>query len=219
MNKIDIVLVTYKDKEGIDIINRVSEIEFFGGYRNLIVTGINDSASVNRNYGLDNTDAAIVIMMDDDVTGFYQDWINDLVNPMLQNSSIIIASARLLNKNGTFGSMMGGNNIPKDSGIYDVTFCGYRNHKRICTACIAIRNNDVRFDEGFVGSGYEDTDYCNRISEKFAGLRMVVNNNCKLVHLNEEKNQGGLYWEHNKKYYLRLYPDDPTVMNQTDWTR
>ena len=85
------------------------------------------------------------------------------------------------------------------------------------TAAIAFRHTLLRFDEGFIGSGYEDTAFMNEFNEKHPG-RIVVNNQCRLIHANEKKNQGGPYWEHNHEYYMKLYPDDVAVKDQKDWT-
>jgi hypothetical protein len=148
---------------------------------------------------------------------------------MIDDTSIIISSARLLNKDGKQGPMMCCGAIPMNRpGAHDLPNCGYRDYKRIPTACIAVRKNGIkgmttvntiRFDEGFKGSGYEDTTYMNYTNLLFPSMKMKLNNNCKLIHLNNMANQGGKNWEHNKKRYLELFPDDETIIGQTDWTR
>jgi hypothetical protein len=188
----------------------------------LVTSRIRESASINRNYALkvaEKNNAPAIVMLDDDITGFYQGWLTDLVQPMIDDNKIIIASARLLNKDRTQGPMMHCGSIPNTIGVFEVPGCHYKGFSITPTSCIAIRKNDVRFDEGFKGSGYEDTHYMFCINEAYPDYKIVLNNNCKLVHLNEMKNQGGKYWEHNKKHYLSLRPDDKAVLNQTDWTR
>jgi glycosyltransferase involved in cell wall biosynthesis len=187
-------------------------------YREIATCQIGQSASVNRNYGLEQVTSDIFVMMDDDITGFYPGWLTDLVQPMIDDPNIMVASIRCLDEKGNIGPMMGGGGMPVDSGVHDVRPSGYKDFKRVPTACIAVRKNPVRFDEGFKGSGYEDTAYLNRINEIYPGHRIVVNNNCKLIHLNNMVNQGGKYWEHNKKHYMSLFPDDTCVVNQSDWT-
>lgn len=219
--KIDIILVTNRVIDDESITKQIKDLDWPESelYGEIIVTSQNSSASVNRNYGLNNSESEILVMMDDDITGFYDGWLSDLVEPMFKDNTIIIASARMLKEDGSYGPMMGGNVMPKDKGVFDVVPSGYMNYRRVCTACIAIRKNRIRFDENFIGSGYEDTDYMNSISASYPDKRIVVNNNCKLIHLNEMKNQGGKYWKHNKKYYLSKYPNDHTVIDQTDWTK
>lgn len=184
----------------------------------LIYSGIDASASVNRNHGLDRVESDIFIMMDDDIDGFYSGWVNDLVTPMLKDESIIVTSARLLKEDGTKGFMMG-DNKNYSPGVHEAEKTTYKGYYRIPTACLAIRKNDLRFDEGFIGSGYEDTDFLNRLNVAFPHMKMVINNDCQLIHYNNMTKQGGQYFEHNKKYYLSKYPDDHTVINQQDWTK
>jgi hypothetical protein len=214
--QIDIILVTHKErdlKKELEIADNTQE-KF-----NLIPTcRIGESASINRNYGLDTSTSEIAVMLDDDITGFYQGWLTDLVQPMIDDPAIIIASVRLLDENRNLTHMMGGDNIPNDWGVHTAKLSSFRNYKKVPTSCIAIRKNDVRFDEGFKGSGYEDTTYINYINLLYPTKSIVVNNNCKLIHLNEMKNQGGKYWEHNHSRYLELFPDDVTAQKQQDWT-
>lgn len=217
---IDIMLVTHKRSR--DMVTKVKEIiENINPDEpcDLLVTSqIGQSASINRNWGLNNMKSDIFVMMDDDITGFYPGWLTDLVQPMIDDESILISTIRCLNPDGSIGPMMCCNGIPHDTGIHDVKPCSYKKYKRFPTACIAIRKNDVRFDEGFKGSGYEDTCYGNQISQMYPDYRIVINNNCKLIHLNNMANQGGEFFEHNKKRYLKLFPDDDSAKRQQDWT-
>jgi hypothetical protein len=215
---IDIILVTHKPRK--EVKNQIQEIEYNTPESfNLTVTCQGGkSAAVNRNYGLERVESDIFVMMDDDITGFYEGWLTDFVQPMIDDKNIILSTIRCLRPDGGVGPMMCCGGIPIDKGVYDAIPCGYKDYRRVPTACIAVRKNNIRFDEGFVGSGYEDSDFMNNISRIFPGHRFVVNNNCKLIHLNTMQNQGGKYWEHNKKLYLEKWPDDTTVQGQTDWT-
>jgi len=208
----DIILVTNNNKfDTTEIEESISD------EHNLIFTGLDASASVNRNKGLSEVKSEIYIMMDDDMQGFYEGWVEDLIKPMLHNQMILITSARLLNTNGTMGHMMGDNKV-FEKGTYDASPSTYRGYTRIPTACLALRKNSLRYNEEFIGSGYEDTDYMNRINMHFKHTRIMINNDCKLIHNNIQQNQGGKYFAHNKALYLSLYPDDTTVTNQVDWT-
>ena len=131
----------------------------------------------------------------------------------------MVVAPRLLDKNRKIGHMMGSAKCPSDKGVHDVERFRYKNYQRLPTALIAFRKTHVRFDEGFVGSGYEDTAWMNEMNIAYPNKRMVINNECRLIHINEEKGQGGANFEHNKAHYLKLYPDDPTVVSQQDWTK
>ena len=180
-------------------------------------TGKEASASINRNHALDRSNGDIIVMVDDDVSGFYPLWIVDLTQPLDEDEDIALVSARLIDENGRPAPMMGGD-VPFDKKIHDVVPSEYKHYRRVTTAAIAFRKTDLRFDENFMGCGYEDTDWMNRFNEANPGKRIVINNACRLIHGNEMKNQGGKFWEHNKAYYLSLYPDDKTVIRQKDWT-
>jgi hypothetical protein len=215
---VDIIIATNKLKEEINC--QIKEIKSNTPEDHRIIATCQPlSASKNRNYGLSYANTDIIIMTDDDVTSFYKGWLTDLIKPMLDDLSIMVCAPRLLDKNRNYGHMMGGSKIPKDNGVYESERFRYKNYYRLPTALIAFRKNNILFDENFIGSGYEDSDWCNQLNINFPDKKMVINNNCKLVHINEEKNQGGRYFEHNKAYYLQKYPDDPTVINQKDWTK
>jgi len=215
---VDIIIVTNKSVQEIDyqvkqLYDNTDEDAF-----NLIVTSQTSSAAANRNYGLDRSIHDIKIMLDDDIEGFYIGWLRDMLMP-LNDPTIMLASVRLLTPYRQRAPMMGGDPLPFDDKIYDVLPCAYKGYKRVATACIAFRSNPLYFDEGFIGSGYEDTDYMNRLNEFFPDMRMVLNNRCKLIHRNVQQNQGGKFFDHNKAYYLSKYPDDQTVICQKDWVK
>ena len=46
----------------------------------------------------------------------------------------------------------------------------------------------MRFDEQFIG-GFEDTDFCKQMEMAYPNKHTVINENCRLVHLNEKKRQ------------------------------
>lgn len=216
--KIDIIIPTNKKLE--DVKNQIEEIDNNTPEDHRVIATCQPlSAARNRNYGLSYANSDIMIMIDDDITGFYAGWLTDLTRYMLKDNSLLICSARLLNKNLEIAHMMGANKVPRNGiGIYEAERFSYKNYYRIATACFAMRKNNVLFDEKFIGSGYEDTDFCNQLNINYPDKKFMINCNCKLIHLNEEKNQGGPYFEHNKQYYLTKYPNDPTVINQKDWT-
>jgi hypothetical protein len=133
-------------------------------------------------------------MLDDDMTGFFTNWDKILIEPLLVDSDIYLVSARLMDKNGSPGAMMHNNNNYAP-GWYPPKA------KFVPTSCIAFRRSEIRFDETYVGSGWEDTDWCRQLDLKFPLGKVVINNNCRLTHLNEMKNQHGENWEKNKAYY------------------
>ena len=193
----------------------------------IIVTGLDASAAVNRNAGMREVQSPIFVMMDDDIRGFYPGWLDDLTAPMFPKKmedsdwvdpKIMVCSARLLDGNGEFGPMMGVVDQRDNEAVYEACDSGYRGYRRLPTACIAVRKNQVRFDERFIGSGFEDTAWMNEINMIYPDHLIAVNNGCRLVHLHHMQNQGGRWFEHNKAHYLSLYPDDQCVRQCTDYT-
>ena len=91
----DIILVTNKpfDKLKIDSINKVTSDK-----HSFIYTGLDASASKNRNYGLSQVISDIFIMMDDDIEGFYDGWVEDLTKYMKQDKNIIVRNTNHLVK-------------------------------------------------------------------------------------------------------------------------
>jgi hypothetical protein len=215
---LDIVFVTYRKQS--DMRGVLAHVADHSPDCRLIFTGLDAAAGVNRNYGLRQVQSEIVIMMDDDIGGLYSGWAHDLAAPLLSDPAILLASARLMDSNGRPGPCVGAYGLPQ-VGVVEAQKCEYRGWRRLPTACIAFRRCAavIQFDENFIGSGYEDLDWMNNLNASFPQSKIVVNNNCRVIHFNEEKRQGGPYFEYNKAHYLSKWPDDITVLRQDDWTR
>jgi hypothetical protein len=149
------------------------------------------SAAQNRNICLNAVNANYIVMIDDDVTGFNNGWNIKLCEFLVGN--ITIVSARLMRNHKQLGAMSSDN--------YDVSK-DYVYVPRVPTACVAFKKTPIRFNERYVGSGFEDTDFCKRL-----GGRILIDNRVRVIHKNEMKNQGGDYWEINKKIYESQWGD------------
>ncbi len=160
------------------------------------------SAAYNRNWGLNQATADCVIMVDDDVCQFPAGWVHQLADVLLLNPYCIMVSARLMNDDGTLGPMLR-NGPPGPLG-------GWTYVDALPTACIAFRNDGLRFDENFIGSGWEDDDFCAQLRRKYPKGTFIINEDVRVVHRNEMKNQGfikgkgpvpGGNFEKNQAYY------------------
>jgi glycosyltransferase involved in cell wall biosynthesis len=159
MSGLSICIPTFKKNEKqIKDIRRTSNAE-------VVVSDQEGSAAFNRNYCLEKAKGDIIIMVDDDITGFFPGWDEVLIKP-LEDPSVSIVSARL--------------NTPM---MYDGT-----EFNIVPSACIAFRKTGIRFDENFVG-GFEDTDFCKQMEQAHPSKHTVINEECKLIHLNEKKRQ------------------------------
>lgn len=179
---------------------------------NYIITAFPVSASVNRNYGLyeaRKSDNEYIIMIDDDIEGFYPGWQDDLVAPLKEFSSVRMTSARLLDRSGKPACMMGIDTKDLLSPLVEapkfLSFGSYR-FSAILSAAIAFRKKDIEginFDMNFIGSGWEDTHFCFLMHRKHDQCRFVCVNGCRLVHRNEMKAQGPNYRE-NEELFKQL---------------
>jgi len=185
---VDIVIPSCKTiDECRDQINSMEKTRHTKG--KIIFTGLKESASKNRNYAMSLTNSKITIMLDDDMTGFYDGWDIDLIKP-LEDNNIVIVSSRLLKPDGTYGFFMDWNYSNSKEDYIEVK------QREIPTACFCYRNDDLKeviYDENFIGSGFEDNDMCRQVQLKHPKGKFIINNKCKLIHINEMKNQRGKY--------------------------
>ena len=72
--------------------------------------------------------------------------------------------------------------------------------RKLLTACIAIGNDGLRFDEHFLGSGFEDDDFCMQLREKYPDGIWLILHDVKVIHTNEKKNQAAP-WLHNRRHF------------------
>lgn len=190
---VDIVIPTMKSETEIsDLVSQIKQTRKTEGQ--LIVTGLKVSASTNRNFGLYQTQTETVIMIDDDIDGFYTGWDLDIIKP-LDFDNCQLTSARLMRPGGGYACMM-------DLAIDDnIPFVEAHQHQ-LPTSAIAFQKTGVFFDEAFVGSGFEDNDFCLQIYAQDRNRVFLINNKCRLIHRNEAKNQTGPNWQKNKSYFL-----------------
>jgi hypothetical protein len=157
------------------------------------------SASHNRNIGNDAASrefhAGIVVHVDDDIEGFYPNWDSDLIAPLLTDPTICFVSARLTDRRGGAAFLMEPN-ADMETDAVEVTFTP--------TACCAFRPQGCRFDERFLGSGFEDVDLIMKLKQRGPGTRVVINNRCKLIHRNEMKEQSK-YYLHNADLFRSIW--------------
>lgn len=154
-------------------------------------------AATNRNFCLRVASGNIIVMLDDDIEGFYPGWDRDLIGPLLHDPDICLVSARPIRHDGQPGRLCCGN-VPLTPELVEVK------PRRDCvlpSAAIAFRNLGFQFDESFVGSGWEDNDFCFQYIQDSPHWKFVINNGCRLVHRNEMKNQWDGNFEKNREYF------------------
>ena len=162
---------------------------------NLILSTRKQSAAKNRNYGLERSKSPYVIMCDDDIGSLPLAWNRKLINILKENREILAASVRLMNQDGTPGKNSA-NNYDMDQPLVPV--------EMIPTACCIFRRPEVHFDERYIRAGWEDTDFFMQMKEKYGG-QLVIANEVRVVHLNEEKNNGGTENHFNRRLFFRKW--------------
>lgn len=193
----DVVIPTIKSPDEVSpLVKLIGETA--GMPLRVIVTSVQGSASCNRNFGLQQSAGDIVFMLDDDIAGLSHGWAVRMMDTMQRRPLCVMVSLRLLNPDGSLQHMTGGasHTVYGEEVIQSQT---------IPTACIAIRHHRVKFDEAFIGSGFEDNDYCNQLRDAVPGAEFVCLHNVFAIHINEKKNQGGSYWKANQRYYWRKW--------------
>lgn len=190
-----IIIPTMRSAEEVASLLEEIHVQSRGSSR-VIVTAQPASAAANRNYGLAQAEGAdAVVMMDDDVECLPEGWDLALVRALDELPIGSVVSARLMRPDGTQGIMLGVPFPPDGCGLRDAA------SPELPTACIAFAMPDVlEFDEGFVGSGYEDTAWCAARRHIFPKARFVVHEGVRVVHRNEMKVQAENNAQNRERY-------------------
>jgi len=202
---VDVIIPTCKRPE--EVASLVDEIERTAGCPvNILATCHDASASVNRNVGLEWAQSDPRIMLDDDICDFDEGWAVALVRTLEDNPDCVMVSPQLMRPGKReYAFMMGlahpAIGRPKGSGCTRIC------NPHLLTACIAIRRDELRFCEGFRGSGWEDNFFCDQQNRLYPSCFRLVNHDIQVVHLNAMKGQRE-NWEHNRAHYesIRVQP-------------
>jgi MoaA/NifB/PqqE/SkfB family radical SAM enzyme len=174
---------------------------------NLVLVRGQRSASLNRNEGLDSVskNSAFIIQIDDDICELPMFWNKRLTDRLLYDPELMSVSARLMTPKG-LPAMNSADNFNIDSDYEIVNL--------IPTACMVVRASDIRlhglkFEELMVASGWEDTLFIEQLKhlnkQKGLGTKIMIDNNCKVVHINNASGQSK--WnDYNKQIYLKKKP-------------
>lgn len=196
---IDVIIPTMR--QPYSLTRLLEQIEATAGYpHRVIVTGADASAAVNRNLGLSRSGGDLVAMVDDDVEfgDASHGWLRVLYEA-LHRPEVVMVSAQLFTSRGAFAYMTGLDDCglpPRRAGETVVP------SRRLLTACCALKPHGLRFDEEYVGSGFEDVDFCNQLARVRPDGVFLVCHDAHAIHKNEAKNQGGRNWKRNEALYL-----------------
>lgn len=203
---VDVIVPTRSSRERLS--GLVRQIEETAGVPVVVhVTGCDGSAAVNRNAGLDlavrgrrSSADDLVAMVDDDVEFFLprsRGWLRRMLLRM-SRPEVVMVSAQLHRSDGKFAYMTGLQDCGLEPRLAGETVVPSR---RLLTACCAFKPSGCRFDESFVGSGFEDIDFCRQLAIARPDGVFVVCHAAGVVHRNECKEQGGENWDRNLAHY------------------
>lgn len=180
--KISVIIPTIKKME--DVVSMVENMQDMAyNQLEIIIIAKQQSAAKNQNEGLKKAKGEYIVICGDDVENFSENWDKELINAM-ETTGASMVMPRLYNKNGTVQALNHGNFALSPD---------YIKVRTIPSAICMFKNTPLRFDENFLGSGYEDTDFCNRLGGSF-----YIVNSARMIHRNEKKNQ---FNAQNKAYY------------------
>jgi hypothetical protein len=154
-----------------------------------LILGIEKQSVVaNRLACLTESKASYVLWLDDDVIFETPNWDVALFNSLYSDSSIGIVS--IWAKNAWQLKKFGNSYKRPDGFVNDV-----------CGAVMMCRKiNNVNFDTNYVGSQWEDTDYCYAVRK--AGYKVLQNNNLYCIHVNQEVNRN---YSENEVYFKKKW--------------
>jgi glycosyltransferase involved in cell wall biosynthesis len=210
--KVSIAIPTLKDPKKIQ--GQIYEINKYPpscDYE-VIASCINQSAAKNRNWCIDSATGDIIIMCDDDITGYFPGWADLLIDSLFFNSNFSIASARPLKPNGGLAPILGDNSQAPESVEYQKCIHTTETGLNICgSATIAFwRKGCPMFDENYVGATYEDSDFCMSMKQKYPEKDIIFVNKCNIIHNEERKGRGPkagdrTWWRHNHDYFANKW--------------
>jgi len=179
----------------------------------VIASCIKQSAAKNRNWCIDNAKGDIIIMMDDDITGFFPGWCDILIDALFFHKEFSIVSARPKHADGGYCPILGDSSNQQKIGEYQKCIHTPATQLNICgSACVAFwRDCGIRFDEEYQGATYEDSDFCMQMNKKHPDKQIVFANKCDIIHNEEKKGRGdgvtskNNYWKHNHEYFAKKW--------------
>jgi len=174
------------------------------------------SAAINRNKLLEKSTGNYIIFVDDDIENYLKGWALELVKPL--NDTIRIISAKLMNADGTPGTMISFRKKIDNSNVWLSDDC------LLPTACMAMKREtwmavrdsvivpeNIPFDENYIRANAEDSDICMAVKKVFPDMKVAVNNLVKVTHRNNEvwRTDNPEDWKQNHRLFRKKWGRDP----------
>jgi len=219
-------IIVIDNGSGMDFIQEIKTMSFSNSKIKYVRNEINLGFAKACNQGAKIANGKYLVFLNNDTLIMNSEWLNELIEPLIDNQEIAICGAKLLYPDKTI--QHGGIGFFKGNPIHL-----YRNKKHnyppanrkkflnaVTAACFSINKTDFfdigQFDENFI-NGFEDVDFCLRTIS--IGKKILFNPACELIHL-EEKTIGR---KDKDKFNFDLlvrkhsfFPDDLKMIFQSD---
>lgn len=190
--KISIVMITIKKYETIK--ERIKEALDAALLDNqfILIENENGGVAENRNKGMCQAENDYIIFIDDDLYEYPKGWDKMLIEKVDKNT---IVGPRLLNMDGGIQDT-----ISKCNNLEE----NYINVDYIPGACMALKKNNIYFDEGYKKWGCEDPDFILEQKKYNKNYKVLLCNDVKIKHMNEMKNMK-MYDIENKNRFAKKW--------------
>lgn len=175
---ISICLITIKTIPEIE--GRIEELNKHtsGDYELILIQNPNGGVAENRNKALQQSKGDIIIFVDDDLYGYFNGWMDILIEKLKEDKNILMVGPRLLNSDG---------HTQKTISKNDDVVTDYIRVDFIPGACMAYRKNNLLFNEQYKNWGMEDVEFQIELKKQNPNGKILLCNQVKLFHINEMK--------------------------------
>lgn len=209
---ISITIPTIKKEEELKSLNQniIDYTKHTKYQTEIIFNSCMQSAAKNRNACIDKSNGDICVQIDDDIVLYKNDWLDNLIDPLIQyQDKISIIAARLYTIRKEPAPQLGTHGMSSFENIPHLNIACHTPETKYnvtCTACIAFfKSNDIRFDENYQHAAYEDTDFMFSTNLAFPKKKIIINMNSNVIHMNHGSWRKGGTHELNKQYFRKKW--------------
>jgi GT2 family glycosyltransferase len=151
----------------------------------------NEGFAKGNNRALEVATGQYILFLNNDTECIMPNWLDGMVQVLDNNPLAGIVGARLLYPDdkygktyiqhaGVFFNGIAPMHIGRNKLDSEVPNNGIEELQAVTGACMLVRKDFAKFDEGYIQGYYEDTDMCMGVRE--AGYKVFINNNVRLIH-------------------------------------
>jgi len=153
------------------------------------------SCAANANRLINMCTTKRIILVDDDIEFTQKNWDDRLMTSLHLDAGIGLVATRLVTKYNTFFNMQ--TRVPLGKLVTGVKIAG---------CVLAFKDVGIRFDEGFVRSQYDDTDFAYQYMQK--EYLVCVDGSVTAKHMREATCDSGDFVRKNADYFHKKWSVD-----------